>query len=112
MNNKFEPGFEIIITDKAVKQFKQIKKDNGISDEHALRITVVGNKQSGFTYQLGFDSQPKDTDAVITYPELKFLIDSESIPLLSGSLIDFNDEGCCGGFVFNNPNVNNKCSCH
>ena len=112
MNNKVETGFEIKITDNAVRQFLQIMNDNGITEDYALRITVIGNKHSGVTYQLGFDSQSKDTDTVITYPEIKFLIDSESTPLLTGTLIDFKEDGCCGGFVFDNPNVANKCGCH
>lgn len=112
MSNKVETGFEIKITDSAVKQFLQIIKDNGIPENYALRITLIGDKHSGISYQLGFDSQSRDTDIVITYPELKFLIDSESSPLLNGTIIDFNEEGCCGGFVFNNPNAANKCGCN
>ncbi len=112
MNNNVETGFEIKITDSAVKQFLQIMKDNGIPEDYALRITLSGNKHSGISYQIGFDSQLKDTDTVITYPELKFLFDSESLPTLTGTLIDFKEDGCCGGFVFNNPNAVNKCGCH
>lgn len=112
MNSKVETGFEIKITESAIKQFLKIMTENNIPENHSLRITMVGDKHSGVTYQLGFDSQSKDTDTVISYPELKLLIDSESIPSLTGTLIDFNEEGCCGGFVFNNPNIANKCSCH
>lgn len=112
MDKKVETGFEIRITEKAIGQILSLMRDNEIPAEFALRITVSGSKHEGFSYRLGFDSQPKDSDTVITYPELKLFIDSESLPCLSGTEIDYNEDGCCGGFVFANPNALNKCSCH
>jgi iron-sulfur cluster assembly protein len=100
------------ISDKAVRQFQNIMNDNGIPEGYSLRITVEGSKNEGITYRLGFDSIPKDTDILIIQSGLNILIDPDSAPLLNGTSIDFNEEGCCGGFVFNNPNAQNKCGCH
>lgn len=112
MSNKVETGFEITITEKALKQFLQIMSDNSIPEGYALRINLEGNKNSGFTYRLGFDSKSTPSDTVIAYPGLNLFLDPESLSYLSGTVIDYNEEGCCGGFVFNNPNAVNKCSCH
>jgi iron-sulfur cluster assembly protein len=112
MGNKVETGFEITITEKAQRQFLKIMSDSSIPQAYALRISLEGSKSSGFTYRLGFDSHSKATYTVITYPKLKLLIDQENISYLSGTTIDYNEEGCCGGFVFNNPHIVNKCDCH
>jgi len=100
------------ISNKAVRQFQNIMNDNGIPEGYSLRITVDGSKHEGITYQIGFDSLSKDTDISITLSGLNILIDPESAPLINGTSIDFNEEGCCGSFVFNNPNAQNKCGCH
>jgi len=104
-------SININISGKAIEQFLKIMADNGIGENYFLRISVEGNKHSGISYPLGFDSHPKDSDIIITLSELKLLIDSNSAPLLEGCSIDYNEEGCCGGFVFNNPNAVNKCGC-
>ncbi len=112
MNYKVETGFLLQVTEKALSRFLALRNDNGLSGDYSLRITVVGNKHAGITYRLGFDSKIKESDILIPYPELNIIVDPESQSTLSGTLIDYNDEGASGSFVFNNPNTANKCSCH
>lgn len=102
----------INISNKAIRQFQNIMNENGIPEGYSLRITVEGDKHSGISYRLGFDSTPKDSDILIAFTGLNIVVDPESASLLPGTTIDFDEEGCCGGFVFNNPNAQNKCSCN
>ncbi len=106
-----ETNLNLSISEKAIRQFQNIMKSNGIPEGYSLRITVDGGKHEGITYRFGFDSSIKDSDILITKSGLNILIDPECAPLLTGTSIDFNEEGCCGGFVFNNPNAQNTCGC-
>lgn len=105
-------GSLLSVSDSALNRFLKIMRDNSIPDGYSLRITVEGDKLSGITYKLGFDSSPKDSDISIPLSGLTILIDPESAPVINGTFIDFKEEGCCGGFVFHNPNSADKCGCH
>jgi iron-sulfur cluster assembly protein len=75
-----------------------------------LRVGVRGGGCSGFQYQLAFDEQ-RDQDAVFESHGLKLLVDRESLPLVSGSTIDYEESLQGAGFKVNNPNVVAACGC-
>ena len=102
---------EIDITEKAIKQALRIKEENNIPKEFGLRIGVKGGGCSGMTYQLGFDSEPKENDTVIEKEELTLFVDGKSLFYLSGTILDFSDGLNGKGFVFNNPNAVKTCGC-
>jgi len=102
---------EIDITEKAIKQVKQIKEENSIPSDYALRIGVKGGGCSGMTYQLGFDGDVKDGDTVIEKEGIKLVVDGKSFFYLSGTILDFSDGLNGKGFVFNNPNATKTCGC-
>jgi len=71
---------------------------------------VRGGGCSGFQYQLAFDVQ-NDSDTVFESHGLRLLVDTASLPYVSGSVIDY-EEGLQGaGFQVNNPNVVAACGC-
>ena len=102
---------EIDITEKAIKQVKQIKVENSIPSDYALRIGVKGGGCSGMTYQLGFDGDVKDGDTIIEKEGIKLIVDGKSFFYLSGMILDFSDGLNGRGFVFNNPNATKTCGC-
>ncbi|AFN75595.1 iron-sulfur cluster assembly accessory protein [Melioribacter roseus P3M-2] len=102
---------EIDITEKAINEVNRLKKENNIPDTHGLRVGVKGGGCSGLTYQLGFDAEPKEGDAVIEKGGLKLYIDGKSLFYLSGTVLDFSDGLNGRGFVFNNPNAKKTCGC-
>ncbi|MEK6553351.1 MAG: iron-sulfur cluster insertion protein ErpA [Bacteroidota bacterium] len=102
---------EIDITEKAIKQVKQIKEENSIPSDYALRIGVKGGGCSGMTYQLGFDGDVKDGDTIIEKEGIKLIVDGKSFFYLSGMILDFSDGLNGRGFVFNNPNATKTCGC-
>jgi len=112
MDKMFNSDFEIIVTENAVKQFLKIMDESRIPHNYGVRIDVLGSKHSGFTYRLGFDFPPKEDDSVIQFYGLDFLIDADSMPSFNGTKLDFAVDENGSVFVFNNPNANNKCSCH
>ncbi|NIP77345.1 MAG: iron-sulfur cluster assembly accessory protein, partial [Xanthomonadales bacterium] len=56
-----------------------------------LRVAVLGGGCSGFQYEFVLEDAPAEGDIVIERDGHKVLVDSESMPFLSGSVIDFKD---------------------
>jgi len=75
-----------------------------------LRVGVRGGGCSGFQYQLAFDEQ-RESDAVFESHGLKLLVDRESLPYVSGSTIDYEENLQGAGFKVSNPNVVAACGC-
>ncbi len=75
-----------------------------------LRVGVRGGGCSGFQYQLAFDQQ-RDGDVVFTDHGLKLLVDSQSLPYVDGSTIEYVESLQGAGFQVVNPNVVAACGC-
>ena len=102
---------EIKITEKAVKEVRNIMAENKIPEAFGLRVGVKGGGCSGLTYTLNFDAQPKEGDTVIDYNDVKLFVDGKSLFYLTGTELDFTDGLNGKGFVFNNPNATKTCGC-
>jgi len=109
--NKPELTEEIVITPKAAKQIKEIRRENSIPESHGLRVGVKGGGCSGFSYVLGFDAEPRQGDRIIESEGNKIFIDPKSLTYLSGTQLDFQDDLNGKGFVFSNPNATKTCGC-
>ena len=53
----------ISLTEGAVRELQRIRREQGVPDDHGLRVGVKGGGCSGFSYVLGFDLQ-KGNDEV------------------------------------------------
>lgn len=104
----------ISITDRAADRIKQIREEQEISNDAKLRVGVVSGGCSGLTYDLEFDSDPKngsEEDQEFEAKGVKLVVDMRSFLYLSGTELDYT-EGLDGeGFHFHNPNANRTCSC-
>jgi iron-sulfur cluster assembly protein len=99
----------VTLTDKAAGKVKELLNGQGPS-EAGLRVAIRGGGCSGFQYALAFDEQ-RDGDQVFEYQEIRLLIDSESLPLVDGSEVDYVEGLQGAGFAVNNPNVVAACGC-
>jgi iron-sulfur cluster assembly protein len=101
----------ITITDKGAEKVHEFlasqQADLGMA---GLRVGVRGGGCSGFQYQLAFDEQ-RGGDVVFESHGLRLLVDSESLPFVRGSTIDYEDNLQGAGFKVNNPNVVAACGC-
>lgn len=99
----------ITATDTAVTKIKELlsKEENPLP----LRIAVVGGGCSGLSYKMGWDAQVDEDILAFDKDGVKIVVDKESMPHLTGSVIDFTDGLSGSGFKINNPNVTNSCGC-
>ena len=111
MNNLTDTSSTITISEKALKQVKQIMSENNIPHNYALRISIKGGGCSGFTYNLGFDGDEKDGDTFFENQDLRIVVDGKSLFYLMGTQLDFSDGLNGRGFIFNNPNAATTCGC-
>jgi iron-sulfur cluster assembly protein len=101
----------ITISDKGAEKVREFlaSQENDVSMA-GLRVGVRGGGCSGFQYQLAFDEQ-RENDAIFESHGLKLLVDSESLPFVRGSTIDYEESLQGAGFKVNNPNVVAACGC-
>jgi iron-sulfur cluster assembly protein len=99
----------VTLTDKAAGKVKELLNGQDPTDA-ALRVAIRGGGCSGFQYALAFDEQ-REGDQVFEHQDIRLLIDSESLPFVDGSEVDYVEGLQGAGFAVNNPNVVAACGC-
>lgn len=100
----------ITVTEKAAHKAQGLAQKEGRPGA-CLRVRVVAGGCSGFSYRLGFEDAPTESDEVIEVAGLMVLIDPKSAPILRGSTLDFNDALLGGGLKMYNPQAVHECAC-
>ena len=77
----------------------------------ALRISVSGGGCSGFQYGFDLDRNRSNDDLIIERNGAAVVIDSVSLPFMTGSEIDFVDDVIGQSFQIKNPNATASCGC-
>jgi iron-sulfur cluster assembly protein len=95
----------ITLTDKGAEKVHEfLSAQNAVVETAGLRVGVRGGGCSGFQYALAFDEQ-RDGDTVFQDKGIRLLVDTPSLPYVSGSVVDFVDGLQGAGFKVENPNV-------
>ena len=97
------------VTERAFDRLAEIAEDAG--EAKALRVAVLGGGCSGFQYEFVLEDEPAEDDTVIEGKGQRVLVDPESLPFLSGSVVDFKDELIGARFAVENPNATSTCGC-
>ena len=101
----------ITLTDKGAEKVHEfLDGQSVVADTAGLRVGVRGGGCSGFQYALAFDEQ-RDGDRVFEDKGIRLLVDTQSLPYVQGSTIDFVDSLQGAGFKVENPNVIAACGC-
>ncbi|KAG0255826.1 [4Fe-4S] proteins maturation [Mortierella polycephala] len=108
-----EAGKELIveITDKAAKQLKHIatRDQNPLQ---ALRVTVDSGGCHGYQYLMDLTDAVNEDDVVFDKDGARVIIDTITLPMVSGSRIDFIEELIGSAFkVVANPHAAHSCGC-
>ena len=100
------------VTEKAVERIRIAMEKEGISPaEGGLRLGVQGGCCSGLSYNIRFDTQPRERDRVFNHGEVRVFIDPKSFVYLAGMVLDWQETLMYRGFVFQNPNSTKSCGC-
>ena len=76
----------------------------GISPEQGgLRLGVQGGGCSGLSYNIRFDTQPRERDRIFQYGDVRVFVDPKSFIYLHGMILDYQETLMQQGFVFVNP---------
>jgi iron-sulfur cluster assembly protein len=101
----------IQVTEKAKDRILSLRKEEGRTENHNIRVSVKGGGCSGLMYDLGFDDQISPADQVFEDKGVKILVDKKSLLYLLGTTLDFSDGLNGKGFQFINPNASRTCGC-
>jgi len=96
----------ISVSEAAAQHLKKQVKKSGV------RISVKESGCSGFMYVMDEVDASNEGDVAVALDNgLNVYVDSKSLPLLQGTVIDYRIEGVNRSIVFNNPNVTAACGC-
>jgi len=102
----------IQVTDRAIKRIRIALAKEGISPaEGGLRLGVQGGGCSGLSYNIRFDSQPRERDRIFNFDDVRVFVDPKSFIYLSGMILDYEETLMRQGFNFINPNSTKSCGC-
>ena len=76
-----------------------------------LRIGIKKTGCSGFAYVVNYADQVLPGDVVFEQRGVRVVVDSASLPLIDGTLVDFVKQGLNEAFKFQNPKAKGECGC-
>jgi iron-sulfur cluster assembly protein len=102
----------IEVTEKALARIRAVlAKENISPNEGGLRLGVQGGGCSGLSYNVSFDTQPRERDRIFQFGDVRVFIDPKSFIYLNGMVVDYEETLMKQGFVFHNPNATKSCGC-
>ena len=102
----------IQVTDKAIAKIRSAMAKEAISPEQGgLRLGVQGGGCSGLSYNIRFDTQPRERDRIFQFADVRVFVDPKSFIYLHGMILDYQETLMQQGFVFVNPQATKSCGC-
>ncbi|MGR3322511.1 MAG: iron-sulfur cluster insertion protein ErpA [Pseudooceanicola sp.] len=93
------------------RAFERLAEIGAAGQGKSLRVAVEGGGCSGFQYEITLDEAVAEDDLVLESGGERVLVDSVSLPFLTGATIDFSEELIGARFVIDNPNATSSCGC-
>jgi iron-sulfur cluster insertion protein len=100
----------ISLTETAITKVRSMAQQYEMA-EQGVRLMVVGGGCSGLSYDMDFESAPRDGDEVFECDGLKVYVDPMSLAYLDGTKVDYVETFTFSGFHFENPNAQKSCGC-
>ena len=80
-------------------------------EQGGLRLGVQGGGCSGLSYNVRFDTQPRERDRIFQFSDIRVFVDPKSFIYLNGMTLDYQETPMQQGFVFVNPQASKSCGC-
>jgi iron-sulfur cluster assembly protein len=111
-DNATAGGKTVQVTERALARIRAAMAKEGVSPEQGgLRLGVSGGGCSGLSYQIRFDTKPRERDRVYEFDGVRVFVDPKSFIYLAGMVLDWEDSLMKQGFNFVNPNSSKSCGC-
>jgi iron-sulfur cluster assembly protein len=102
----------IQVTDRALSRIRvAMAKENVSPVEGGLRLGITGGGCSGLSYNIRFDTQPRERDRIYQFDDIRIFVDPKSFIYLHGMILDYEETLMRQGFNFINPNSTKSCGC-
>ena len=105
----------IKLTDAAAAKIKSLIESDQEKIIIGIRVGVKAKGCLGLSYFMDLEQKSDIDPAISSFVQenkgISIFIDKKAYDFISGTEIDFIDEGFRSEFVFNNPNAKQKCSC-
>jgi iron-sulfur cluster assembly protein len=100
------------VTERALKRIRVAMAKEGVSPvEGGLRLGIQGGGCSGLSYNIRFDSQPRERDRIYQFDDIRVFVDPKSFLYLHGMVLDYEETLMRQGFNFINPHSTKSCGC-
>jgi iron-sulfur cluster assembly protein len=111
-DNSSPTAKSVQVTERALERIRAAMEKEGVSPEQAgMRLGVQGGGCSGLSYNIRFDTQPRERDRVFTFNGVRLFVDPKSFIYLGGMILDYENSLIKQGFNFVNPNASRSCGC-
>lgn len=102
----------VTLTEKAKQKLLELKTEEGLTDDHFLRVEVIGGGCSGLSYKFDFDNTiDENTDRIFDNDGVEVVTNVKSLLYIMDTELDYSDGLNGKGFQFNNPNATRSCGC-
>lgn len=106
----FTPTRGIKVTPAAAEHIRQQLGKH--PEAIGFRIGVKKSGCSGFMYVVDLVQKPDAQDQIFTLENgVDIIIDTQSLPVVNGTVLDFVKVGLNSSFRFDNPNTAASCGC-
>jgi iron-sulfur cluster assembly protein len=111
-DNSSPSAKSVQVTERALERIRVAIEKEGISPaQGGLRLGVQGGGCSGLSYNIRFDTQPRERDRVFQFGDVRLFVDPKSFIYLGGMILDYENTLIKQGFNFVNPNASRSCGC-
>ena len=101
---------DIALTSAAAARVAAIRTRQGRPSAR-LRLSVDGGGCAGFQYKFELTDAPEGDDVEVLTDGVGLLVDSMSLPLVEGSVVDYIENLGGAAFQVRNPNAASSCGC-
>lgn len=101
----------LFVADSAKEKIFNIMKEQNLSDDFFVRVSVTSGGCSGLSYSMDFDNETKPNDQVFDDNGVRVVTDLKSFLYLCNTTLEFSGGLDGKGFYFNNPNAARTCGC-
>lgn len=101
----------LFVADSAKEKIIDIMKEQNLSADYFVRVSVTSGGCSGLSYSMDFDNETKPNDQVFDDNGVRVVTDLKSFLYLCNTTLEFSGGLNGKGFYFNNPNASRTCGC-